>query len=285
MSGILKYPRTEHVQGSKLQPGDEDLRQVSWSSLNEKFLVFEEKMDGANTAVSFTSDGEMKLQCRGHYLRGGSGEAQFALFKTWAATFEDRLFDMLEDRFVMYGEWMYAKHTIFYDDLPHYFMEFDVYDKKNEVFLSTTARDHLLDRTLICPVEVIAGGNVTFLESCEKWVVFSNFKTVHWRKNLEEAAKGAGLDPKRVAEQTDPSDRMEGLYIKWESFSPLDEEGRITKVEGRYKWVRHDFVNHILDSDEHWKDRPIVPNQLKNGLESLFLPSQTFSTISPWNPK
>ena len=49
---LKKYPRTPHLEGSRLQPGDEDLSQVPFSYIKGKHLVVEEKIDGANTAVS-----------------------------------------------------------------------------------------------------------------------------------------------------------------------------------------------------------------------------------------
>lgn len=54
---IIKYPRTPHIQGSRLQPGDEDLRQRPFSDIAGRNVVLEEKIDGANSAVSFTDDG------------------------------------------------------------------------------------------------------------------------------------------------------------------------------------------------------------------------------------
>jgi hypothetical protein len=45
---------------------------------------------------------------------------------------------------VLYGEWLYAKHTIFYDRLPQYFLEFDVLDLESDAFLSTARRRELL---------------------------------------------------------------------------------------------------------------------------------------------
>ena len=81
---LFKYPRTRHVEGSRLQPGDQDLEQVAWSSLAGRHLVIEEKVDGANAGVSFTAGGALRLQSRGHYLTGGGREKHFALFKTWA---------------------------------------------------------------------------------------------------------------------------------------------------------------------------------------------------------
>ena len=58
---IIKYPRTPHIQGSRLQPGDEDLRQRPFSDIAEKHVVLEEKIDGANSAISFSDDGELRL--------------------------------------------------------------------------------------------------------------------------------------------------------------------------------------------------------------------------------
>ena len=47
---------------------------------------------------------------------------------------------MLEDRFILFGEWLYARHSIHYRRLPHYFFEFDIYDKQQEAFLDLDAR-------------------------------------------------------------------------------------------------------------------------------------------------
>jgi hypothetical protein len=51
---------------------------------------------------------------------------------------------------------------------------------------------------------------------------------------------------------------MEGLYIKVESDGV---------VHDRLKFVRADFVTRIVQSETHWQDRPIVPNQLAAGVD------------------
>ena len=38
MDAILKSPRTRHIQGSRLQPGDEDLEAVPFSELRGRHL-------------------------------------------------------------------------------------------------------------------------------------------------------------------------------------------------------------------------------------------------------
>ena len=123
---IIKYPRTHHLQGSRLQAGDEALSQVPFSEILGKYIVVEEKIDGANSAVSFDGDGNLLIQSRGHYLIGGYRERHYNLLKQWANVYKDLLFDALSNRYIMYGEWMYAKHTVFYDALPVYFMDFDI---------------------------------------------------------------------------------------------------------------------------------------------------------------
>ena len=81
---IWKYPRTPHLEGSRLQPGDEDLRQIPFGDIEGKYLVIEEKCDGANSALSFNQNGELLLQSRGHYLTGGYRERHYNLMKQWA---------------------------------------------------------------------------------------------------------------------------------------------------------------------------------------------------------
>ena len=55
---LIKYPRTRHLEGSRLQPGDEDLDVVPMAALAGAHLVVEEKVDGANAAFSFGAGGE-----------------------------------------------------------------------------------------------------------------------------------------------------------------------------------------------------------------------------------
>jgi hypothetical protein len=141
---FIKYPRTPHLVGSRLQPGDSTAGQIPWEQLRGGRLIFEEKIDGANAAVSFDASGQLMLQSRGHVLTGGAREAQFGLFKAWAQTHEQVFFDLLGRRYVMFGEWCFAKHTVFYDRLPHYFHEFDIYDRELDLFLSTPCRHKML---------------------------------------------------------------------------------------------------------------------------------------------
>ena len=50
---LRKYPRTAHLEGSRCQPGDEDLESVPFASIAGRHLVVEEKVDGANAFQRF----------------------------------------------------------------------------------------------------------------------------------------------------------------------------------------------------------------------------------------
>ena len=49
----------------------------------------------------------------------------------------EKLYAVLGNRYIVYGEWLYDKNSIYYDALPHYLLEFDVFDKERKVFLDT----------------------------------------------------------------------------------------------------------------------------------------------------
>ncbi|AAK78728.1 ATP-dependent RNA circularization protein (DNA/RNA ligase family) [Clostridium acetobutylicum] len=258
MERIYKYPRTPHLEGSRFQQGDEDLEGIKFENIKNRFCVLEEKVDGANCGISFDTNGKMYLQSRGHFLNGGYGEKQFDLFKTWANCFKCRLWSILGDRYVMYGEWLYAKHTVFYDKLSHYFMEFDIFDKKEEKFLSTKRRKEMLkDYGFIKSVLVLKEGIITSKKEITTLLGKSNFKSHNWRENLEIRCSELTLSYEIAKKQTDLSDLMEGIYIKLE-----DED----YVLSRMKYVRASFLNTIMDSETHWISRPIIPNRLKVGI-------------------
>lgn len=259
---IIKYPRTPHIQGSRLQPGDEDLRQRPFRDIAGKHVVLEEKIDGANSAISFTDDGELRLQSRGHFLTGGYRERHYNLMKQWGVVHKDSLYEVLGHRYIMYGEWMYAKHSIYYDALPHYFMEFDVLDRENGKFLDTPSRYELLRNMPICHVPVLASGAFTCMEDVLKNLGDSNYITEAHIEHLREDAGKLGMDADRVCRETDASRLMEGIYIK------VEENG---EVVDRMKYVRASFLQTEETPQSNWLDRPIVPNRITRTIDELFV--------------
>ena len=257
MKSIRKYPRTPHVEGSRLQAGDEDLSAVRFATLKGRHLVVEEKFDGANCGISFDPSGHMLLQSRGHELTGGARERHFALLKTWATTHRDALHNALTDRYQLYGEWMYARHTVFYDALPHYLLEFDLLDRTTGRFLDTPTRRDILAGTPVVSAAVLHEGPLPDRAALEALLAPSTAKTDRWREALAKAAtegeNGRFGSVERAVEETDPSDLAEGLYVK------VEEGGCVVD---RLKWVRASFHDAVAASGSHWLSRPIVCNGL-----------------------
>ncbi|MFL5802618.1 MAG: RNA ligase family protein [Roseiflexaceae bacterium] len=199
-----------YIEGSGLQ-ADDDPQAAPFAELASRYLVVEEKMDGANCGLSFDASGRLHLQSRGHYLTGGPRERQFELLKSWAARYAADLWALLGDRYVLYGEWLYGKHSIFYTDLPHYLLEFDIYDTHEDIFLATEQRRRLLRvAPFIASVRVLHAGRLASLAALQALIGPSPFIAPDHREQLVAAARAQNLDMARVLRETDPSGLIEG---------------------------------------------------------------------------
>jgi hypothetical protein len=154
-----KFPTTPHLLWLGKTPARED--KVWTRAEAEAFLrnpvVVEEKVDGANLGVSFDSDGNLLVQNRGNLLERGT-KGQFAPLWTWLTGHEATLFDALENRLILFGEWCYARHSIHYTRLPDWFLAFDVFDKRERRLLSTARRDEIVSSMHLATVPKVASG-------------------------------------------------------------------------------------------------------------------------------
>ncbi len=231
---FVKYPRTPHLFGSKGTDDDKHLgRKQSEAFIANPSLIVEEKLDGTNVGIHFTASGRMVLQCRGHEISEGM-HPQYDLFKQWTSMKRGVLTEMLETRFILYGEWLYAKHSVHYQALPHYFFEFDIYDKETGSFLDLRNRLQKLENTGIHTVPVIHRGTAS-PEKLKGLIGVSAFQSV-----FEDPTTG----------RTD--NLMEGIYLRTEA------DGKVT---GRAKLVRPEFVEKVKQS-EHWQHQAMIPNLL-----------------------
>lgn len=235
---FFKYPRTPHLAGSIGTSDDRKLgKDDTEKILSDASLIVEEKVDGTNVGMHFSS-GKLVLQCRGHEITPGM-HPQYDLFKQWANVKQDVLQIMLGERFIMYGEWLYAKHSIHYTRLPHYFFEFDMLDKSTGKFLTLEDRLEKLAGTGIETVPVVYQGEIT-LSDLLGLIAPSEFGAVFENP---------------VTRQTD--DLVEGLYLRTENS---------TEVTSRSKYVRPEFIEKIQQSS-HWQYEKMVPNELAEGAD------------------
>jgi RNA ligase len=236
---FVKYPRTPHLFGSKGTDDDKHMsEEESVEFIADTSLIVEEKIDGTNVGIHFTSVGQMVLQCRGHLITQGM-HPQYDLFKQWTAVKRGIFEERLEDRYILFGEWVYARHSVHYRQLPHYFFEFDIYDKDEETFLSLEQRLTLLEGAGIGTVPILHQGAIS-KEELGTLIGPSLFDSVFENP---------------VTRRTD--NLMEGLYLRTEA---------VGAVTGRAKFVRSEFVEKVKQST-HWQHQAMVPNLLKVGAD------------------
>lgn len=162
---FFKFPSTPHLAtlpGVDIR-GDKVLTESERDEFLRHELIVEEKMDGANLGVSFDAEGSIRAQNRGAFLRlPGSG--QWKKLGEWLAIHADVLLENLSDRYILFGEWCYAQHSILYDRLPDWFLGFDIYDWEARHFLSSERRSRLLEKMHISEVPSIARGRFSYPE-------------------------------------------------------------------------------------------------------------------------
>ncbi|KAI8849490.1 hypothetical protein BC829DRAFT_391390 [Chytridium lagenaria] len=167
---FFKYPRTRHLIDlgellvlAILQPHP---------TLGDVTVTVEEKIDGANLGFRLVWDEskysfEVVAQNRAHDRITADTHVQFKGLGGWIQNHRDALERILrgvEDggdvsdgpgRFVIFGEWMRAKHSVAYDRLPDLFIAFDLYDTQALKFLSRQDLPQFLRNSGIAHVPVI----------------------------------------------------------------------------------------------------------------------------------
>lgn len=220
---IIKFPRTKHMYNlGGASRDDLILSQEDIKSFLNTILYIEEKIDGANMGLSLKNF-KIIAQNRSHYVNSGY-HPQFKLLDKWIMDHSKVLFEILEDDTkILYGEWVYAKHSINYTALTDYFIAYDLYDIVEQRFYSRPRLEKLLE-----------GTNIKLIP-CVKTGIF---------KNVEQIVE---LVRSKSMFYDGP---IEGVYIR-----------RCTEnwLEDRAKIVRNDFIC----GDKHWAKNILTVNSLQ----------------------
>lgn len=162
---FFKFPSTPHLAtlpGVDIR-GDKVLTANERDEFLRREITVEEKVDGANLGLSFDAEGNIRAQNRGAYLQLPEA-GQWKKLNEWLALHTDALFEHLYDRYVLFGEWCYARHSVFYDQLPDWFLAFDIYDRTSQRFLSTGRRDQLIEEMSLFKVPNLGHGHFSLSE-------------------------------------------------------------------------------------------------------------------------
>jgi len=160
---FFKFPSTPHLatkQGVDIRD-DKVLTASECDEFLTHELTVEEKVDGANLGLSFDAEGTIRAQNRGAYLQL-PGAGQWKKLDEWLDLHIEVLFEYLSDHYILFGEWCYAQHSIFYDRLPDWFLAFDIYDRKEGRFLASACRDSLLKEMRLSKVPSLGRGRFSY---------------------------------------------------------------------------------------------------------------------------
>lgn len=225
MSEFFRFPNTPHLLwlGQGLPRDDKILSNQEIATLLQDEVLIEEKLDGANLGISLGNQNELRAQNRGQYLpQPFSG--QFSRLNSWLGQHGEILKQTLTPELILFGEWCAARHSLDYNQLPDWFLLFDVYDRKAGRFWSVERRNALAQVLNFTTVPLLKRTRIT----CDQLVELLDDTQSRYRNG-----------------------KVEGIVIR--SDSPL-------WCENRAKLVNREFVQAIED---HWRSRAIEWNLVK----------------------
>lgn len=228
---LHKFPRTRHLLNlgaatrDDLILSEKDAAQFLDTTGGKNLkIVVEEKVDGANLGISVDPvTFQMRVQNRGHFVNSATHK-QFCQLDKWLAEHQPALWQLLgETGYVLYGEWLYAKHSIHYTALPDVFLAFDLYDPASKQFFSRRRLVHTLDGTGIHLVREMQRTTTTTT-------------TITLRDLATTSLSAYNNGP------------VEGIYVRKENADWLIDRAKI---------VRAGFTNSIVD---HWTRVTLIKN-------------------------
>ncbi len=225
---LYKFPSTPHLADLSATGlrSDKVLTVQEAEQFLTKPIVVEEKVDGANLGVSLDPAGNLQFQNRGSWL-DAPFSGQWTPLREWAGARQTEFRHHLPDSCVLFGEWCYAEHSIAYDQLPDWFIGFDVFDLRSNAFWSHQHRNKLLAQLNLSPVPILSQGLHNFGELQEL---------------LRAKSRWGDL-------------QIEGIYLRREADGFLQE---------RAKLVSPDFSQQI---SKHWSRKPIRHNRIAYAFE------------------
>lgn len=225
-----KYNRTFHLPWSEGCTSD-DKRAESVDSLIGTEIIITEKMDGSN--CSLEHDG-----CFARTHAGPPSHPSFDGFKALHAAVKH----LIPVNFQLFGEWLFAKHSISYDKLPAYFMLFNV--------RCIDLPDRLIDPAFACKVEWFAWDEV------EIWANEIGVPTVPvlFKGKVSSEKELKELVLSLMKETSQVGTEREGVVVRVARSFNDEEFSRCV-----LKYVR---ANHVQTGD-HWSHQEIVKNKLK----------------------
>jgi hypothetical protein len=216
-----QFPRTPHLSGSSVVDDDRTMPTEQAAELCRTCeVVLQEKLDGTLVGVFFDESGQPVCQKRAGLLTVRE-KPQYNVFRNWVRERRDQLWEILSTRWVMFGEFLWQTHAIFYDRLPDLFVAFDLFDREANSF----AGSKLVVRTLSGLVTVVP----------ELWRGQThNFRDLMARIQPHLSKSAFGQSP-------------EGVYVRFEQGQSLIARAKYRKSGFQPGWnAKHPERNRVL---------------------------------------
>lgn len=240
---LLKFPRTPHLfhpSGSTAITDDDEVLEPS-ARLPQCFrtssVVLQEKIDGSNLGLTLCLDGtDILAHNRSHYLqpRTKSEHPQYKPLQSWIDQHRSVLLRVLErpSRWVLFGEWVVARHSVPYQRLPGYFIAFDLYD--------IAAQQYTSQATL---AKYLAGTNIPMAPSLTVRLTDNN-----WKRELLDVLS------EEASHFRSDGGPMEGVVLRVEDEDAgyLIHRSKLVRPDfapGSAGWSKHSIERQLVDSD------------------------------------
>jgi len=231
---FFKFPRTPHLWNTGAATRDDIKLDAALSAMyygpDARTVTVTEKVDGANLGISLSANWEIECQHRGQRVVYTTS-SEYSKLKGWLERKSKFLCEILEpENQILFGEWCAVKHSIFYDNLPDYFLVFDLYDRLKRQFMSRQK------------VEALCRGR------------FEMTRCIERRRFQSKEEIEALMNDTMSCYRLKTPGPVEGLYLK------LEDEGEGVNVH-RAKLVRSDFIQGM--DGGHWIHQQTVHNSVR----------------------
>ena len=167
---LPEYPSTRHLPWKPNNKGDKIATEKEVAVIFESNNVYvQEKIDGANCGMTYLN-GHPVLRNRTKILRKGQqlknpSLSQFASAWNWMHKNENLFTNLAQwGPYSVYGEWMIQQHGMLYNELPDWFIAYDIYDYEKLHYLDPKKSCDIL---LTCGFKFISNLLVGKLENYE----------------------------------------------------------------------------------------------------------------------
>jgi len=222
-----KYEKTFRVVSPQIRvQGKFNLSHDEQRQLLRGKVEITEKMDGANVGIVRGKGDKWTLQKRRGLAEEGVHQ-QYSFFWNWARYNQEKIL-AIPEKWIVYGELCWAQHNIFYDELPSYFLVFDIWDGKH--YLDTPPKLAWANRWGFETVPLLYSGKI----ETEELDSFMNIKSEYASESIAE-----GIVIKNYKQQ------LRGKLVRPEFMKELDEDDH---------WVKHSIRKNQLKGGLDWYD-------------------------------